>query len=53
MEEHGDYYDEDRAKSVFEFVDTVNHIVSWNMLKQQNLIFSNNGLQELLRKNSK
>ena len=33
MEEQPDYYDEHRIKDVFDFADTVNQIVSWNMLK--------------------
>ena len=48
MSEERDFYDEKKCRDFFEFVDTINHIVSWNILNHQNLLFTQSNVQQMI-----
>jgi hypothetical protein len=53
IEEMRDLYDERYTNDIFEFVDAINYLISWNMLKHKNLIFNKENSLDLIRNNQK
>jgi len=46
-----DFYKEDKVQEVFEFVDRINYMLCWDMLKHQNLIFNQANTVKLIENN--
>ena len=46
-----DFYNKKYTRDVFEFVDKLNYIICWDMLKHQNLIFNQENSNKLFQSN--